>query len=172
MVKTLSFLGLSVLIFLVQSPLSAKEVPLPKVVRVYPLGGQRGTSLTVEILGEFLSNTQSVEFDCKDIVWTKTISTSSGKISGTFSISPDAALGPHLFRISTLDGPSTSALFNVGQFPSIPEIKSKNDRPEHAQLIPVLPAEVQGRLDGSADIDVYAFQVRAGERWTFDFPLH
>lgn len=155
--------------FVVSSQLApAEELHSPKIVRIYPLGGQKGTSVTVEILGEFLSNAQSVEFDCNDIVWAKTLSTSSGKLSGTVSIASDAALGSHLFRISTLDGPSTSALFNVGQFPSLPEIEP-NDRPEHAQLIPDLPAEVQGRLDGSADIDIYGFRVHAGERWTFDF---
>jgi hypothetical protein len=59
-------------------------------------------------------------------------------------------------------------MFNVGQFASILEIES-NDRPEQAQPIPALPAEIQGRLDGSADIDIYALHVRASERWIFDF---
>src|SRR5215510_4386309 len=100
------------LAFVVLSRLApAEEHHSPKIIRIYPLGGQQGTSVTVEILGEFLSNAESVEFDSKDLVWTKILSTSSGKVSGTVSIASDAALGSHLFRISTLDGPSTSALF-------------------------------------------------------------
>src|SRR3989454_5482003 len=166
--KTICFLSLTTLSLTLSCPLAAKEVSLPKIVRIYPLGGQKGTSVTVEILGEFLSNAQSIEFDCQDLVWTKTLSTSSAKITGVISILPHATLGPHLLRVLTLDGPSTSAMFNVGQFPSILEIES-NDRPEQAQPIPSLPAEIQGRLDGSADIDYYAFHVRAGERWIFDF---
>ena len=151
------------------SPLLMAKQPLsPKIVGVYPLGGQRGTSVTLEIFGEFLSNAQSIEFDCQDLAWTKTLSTSSGKMSAVISILPEAALGSHLLRVLTLDGPSTSALFNVGQFPSVLEIES-NDRLQQAQSIPALPAEIQGRLDGAADIDTYSFQVRAGERWTFDF---
>ncbi|PYV93753.1 MAG: hypothetical protein DMG05_00380 [Acidobacteria bacterium] len=166
--KILSFVSVIGLSFALSCPLSAAEAPLPKIVRIYPPGGQKGTSVTVEILGEFLSNAQSIEFDCQDLVWTKTLSTSSAKITGVISILPHATLGPHLLRVLTLDGPSTSAMFNVGQFPSILEIES-NDRPEQAQPIPSLPAEIQGRLDGSADIDYYAFHVRAGERWIFDF---
>jgi hypothetical protein len=162
--------GLWALLFLIlpSSLLAGAEPPLPKIIRVYPLGGQQGTSVPIEILGEFLSNVQSVEFDCRDLLWVKTTAATSGRLSGVLSISPQAALGPHLLRVLTLDGPSTSALFNVGQFASILETES-NDRLERAQPISALPAEIQGRLDGSADIDHYAFQVDAGERWTFDF---
>jgi hypothetical protein len=162
--------GLWGLLFLAlpRPSLATLEPPLPKIVRVYPLGGQQGTSVAVEILGEFLSNVQSVQFDCLDLRWIKTTAAASGRLSGVISISPQAALGPHLLRVLTLDGPSTSALFNVGQFPSILETES-NDRLEKAQPIRAVPAEIQGRLDGSADVDYYAFQVREGERWTFDF---
>src|SRR5439155_15756347 len=65
-----------------------------------------------------------------------------------------------------LDGPSTSAIFNVGQFRSIIE-SEPNDQFDKAQRI-ALPAEVQGRLDGAPDIDIYAFTVKSGERWVFD----
>ena len=58
-------------------------------------------------------------------------------------------------------------MFNVGQFPSVRE-SEPNDKHEQAQRIEKLPVEIQGRLDGAADIDQYAMQVRAGERWVFD----
>ena len=45
------------------------EVPSPKISRIYPLGGQRGTTVAVEILGQFLANTRQVEFDCRDLIW-------------------------------------------------------------------------------------------------------
>ncbi|MBI3665566.1 MAG: PPC domain-containing protein [Acidobacteria bacterium] len=149
------------------SPLTAADLPSPKIVRVYPLGGQRGASLALEILGEYLANAISVEFDCRDLVWTRTSHASSGKLAGTVSISPQAALGPHMLRAVTLDGYSTSALFNVGQFPSVPEAEP-NDSVRQAQEIPALPVEIQGGMDGAPDIDVYAIRVRASERWTFD----
>ncbi len=166
------------LAFLVSGALAADDIPLPKIVRLYPLGGQRGTSVSLEILGEYLSNVTSVEFDCRDLIWTETLSASAGKLIGTVSIQNQAALGPHMVRVLTLDGPSTSALFNVGQFPSLMEAEAdgtpsagagSNDRIKSAQLIPSLPVEVQGRLDTAADIDIYAVQVGAGQRWSFDF---
>jgi hypothetical protein len=144
------------------------EISSPKIVRVYPLGGQLGTAVQVEILGEYLANSTTVEFDCHELHWTKTLSASSAKLLGLVSISPEAALGSHLLRVVTLDGVSTSAIFNVAQFPSRLE-SEPNNLSSQAQAIEALPVEIQGRLDGAVDIDVYAVRVRAGERWTFDF---
>ena len=77
------------------------------------------------------------------------------------------ALGPHLLRAVTLDGYSKSALFNVGQFPSLLE-REPNNEIKLAQSIPHLPIELQGRLDGASDMDYFSIQVRAGEHWNFD----
>jgi len=150
-----------------------------EIARLYPLGGQRGTSLLLEILSQKtvrystraaggLSNPIRVEFDCQDLVWKQTLEASRGKLLGTVEIAPDAALGPHLLRVLTREGYSTSVLFNVGQFSDLLEAEP-NDTWKQAQPATDLPRTVQGRLDGAADIDVFAIQVEAGQRWTFDF---
>jgi hypothetical protein len=145
----------------------AKPIELPSIVRIFPLGGQAGSAVPVEILGSSLANATSVEFDCRDLVWEKTTGASSVKLTGTISIAPHAALGPHMLRVVTTDGYSTSAMFNVGQFPSVRE-SEPNDKQEQAQRIEKLPVEIQGRLDGAVDIDQYAVEAHAGERWVFD----
>ena len=143
------------------------DLPSPTISRVFPLGGQRGTTVALEILGEYLSNATAVEFDCVDVEWIRTAYASSGKIGGTLAIAPNAALGTHLLRVRTPEGYSASALFNVGQFPDLREAEP-NDRLGEAQAVTALPAEVQGSLEGSADIDVYAIEVRSGQRWSID----
>ena len=143
------------------------ELPSPKIIRVYPLGAQRGTQAELEITGEYLANTTSVIFDCKDITWLKTTSSSSTTLIGKISISRDAPLGPHLLRAVTLDGYSKSALFNVGQFPSFLETEL-NNKITQARSIPQLPIELQGRLDGASDVDYFSIRVRAGEHRNFD----
>ena len=150
-----------------------------EIARIYPLGGQRGTSLSLEILSQKkvrystraaggLSNPVRVEFDCQELVWKQTLEASRGRLLGTVEIAPGAALGPHLLRVLTREGYSTSALFNVGQFSDLLEAEP-NDTWEQAQPTTNLPRTVQGRLDGAADVDVFAIQVKAGQRWTFDF---
>jgi hypothetical protein len=149
------------------SPLTGSNPGGPAIARVFPLGGQQGTSITIQILGDGLSNATTVQFDCEDVKWLKTTHASSSKLAGMITISAHAPLGPHILKVATLDGYSTSAIFNVGQFPSMLETEP-NDRPAVAQEIHSLPVEIQGRLDGAADIDAYAIHARAGERWTFD----
>ena len=144
-------------------PALASELPSPSVSRVDPLGGQRGTEFELEILGTHLSNASGLEFDSADIAWTATTYASSGKLLGVVSVAADAALGPHLFRVRTLDGYSTTAMFNVGQFPDLREAEP-NDVATEAQPIAGFPTEVQGVLEGSADIDVFVIEARAGER--------
>ena len=132
----------------------------PSLTRLHPLGGRAGTAVEVEILGTRLNGTTSVEFDCGDLVWQHTTQREAGKLSGVVLIAPGAPLGGHMLRVLTTDGPSTSLLFNVGQFPAFVEGEQR--------AIPDLPVEVYGRLEGSADIDRYFFSARAGERWLFD----
>ena len=141
----------------------ASDLPSPAVSRVDPLGGQRGTEVELEILGRHLSNVSGLEFDSADIAWTATTYASAGKLRGVVSIAADAALGPHLFRVRTADGYSTTAMFNVGQFRDLREAEP-NDVAGDAQEIAGLPREVQGVLEGSKDIDVFAIHAQAGER--------
>lgn len=143
------------------------DLPSPVVSRVSPLGGQQGTTVNLEILGEYLSNAEAVEFDCRDLAWTGTTHASSGRLAGTLAVARGAALGSHLLRIRTSEGYSTSVLFNVGQFPDLLEAEP-NDRPGQAQAISGLSVEVQGVLEGAADIDVYSIEASAGERWVAD----
>src|SRR2546422_780201 len=91
----------------------------PQLVRGYPLGGQAGSVVSLEILGSHLSNISGVEFDSRDLVWQKTMQSSPGRVTGELRVAPIAALGAHRLRVITLDGPSNSAIFNVGQFHSI-----------------------------------------------------
>ena len=140
----------------------------PELIRVFPLGGQAGTTVSLEILGGRLSNITGVEFDSQDLVWDqKTSQAGPVKVKGDVRISRTAALGAHSLRVMTLDGPSNSAIFNVGQFPSPKEVEP-NNKLDQAQRLPSLPVEVQGRLDGAPDIDIYSFQANKGERWVFD----
>ena len=99
-----------------------------------PLGPQRGTTRTVELKGNYLSNVQRVDFDCDDLAWVETVHSSAGRLSGNVSVAASAPLGPHLLRVWTLDGYSTAAMFNVGQFKDVPEAEP-NDSVKEAHLV-------------------------------------
>ena len=131
------------------------------LIRLHPLGGRAGSVVEVEILGTKLATATGVEFDGKDLIWEQTTERAEGRVRGLVSIAPGAALGGHMLRVMTSQGPTPSLVFNVGQFPSFVEGEQR--------AVPSLPVEIYGRLDGAADIDTYWFSVGAGERWLFDF---
>ena len=131
------------------------------LTRLHPLGGRAGSVVEVEILGTKLATATGVEFDGKDLVWEQTTERVEGRVRGLVSIAPGAALGGHMLRVMTSQGPTPSLVFNVGQFPSFVEGEQR--------AVPSLPVEIYGRLEGAADIDTYWFSVGAGERWLFDF---
>ena len=140
--------------------LHAADFEPAQLARLHPLGGAAGTAVEIEILGTHLDSATVVEFDCEDLVWKHTTHREAGRLTGVLSIEPGAALGGHMLRVLTAHGPTTSLLFNVGQFPAMVE-------GDH-RAVPALPAEIYGRLDGAVDSDTYWFTAKAGERWLFD----
>ena len=138
----------------------AADFEPPSLVRLHPLGGRVGSVVELEILGTKLDAASGVEFDCKDIVWEQTTLREAGRVRGLVSIGAGAALGGHMLRVMTAQGPTGHLLFNVGQFAAFVEGEQR--------AVPALPVEIYGRLDGAADIDTYWFSVKAGERWVFD----
>lgn len=139
---------------------AAAEFEPAQLTRLHPLGGRAGTAVEIEILGTHLDTATSVEFDCADLEWKHTTSRDKGKLTGVIAIAPGASLGGHMLRVMTAHGPTSSLLFNVGQFPAFIESDHR--------AVPSLPAEIYGRLDGPTDHDTYWFTAKAGERWLFD----
>src|SRR5262249_28984118 len=111
------------------------------------------------------SNTTTVEFDCPELTWARTLDASAGRIQGVIAIAPNAPLGPHLLRAVTRDGYSTSTMFSVSELPSVQEVEPNENA---AQPIESTPIEIQGRLDGAPDIDVFVVHAHKGERMVFD----
>lgn len=139
----------------------------PWIDRVVPLGALRGSTAEVEFLGQELSNVIDVWFDTPDLQWVKTTEATAQRVAGTVAVTPEAALGPHLVHLRTKDGRTNTRLFNVTQFPGVIE-REPNDPPQAPQPITLAPQVIHGYLQGRVDIDVYRFEARAGERWTFD----
>ena len=149
------------------APVAASTAPTPWVDRVNPLGGPLGTTVEVELTGQYLSNTTDVRFDCQDIQWIETLDASSGRVLGRLRITATAALGPHRVYLITKDGHSNSRLFNVTQFSSTTETEP-NDLPAAAQSIELRSQVIQGGMEKLVDVDFYSFEAKAGERWSFD----
>ena len=156
---------LALLISLISGGAWAHE-QTPRIDRLFPLGAQRGTTIALEFFGHNLANTQHVEFDSTDLVWLETTHTGGGRVAGKVCVADAAALGQHMVRLRSLDGCSTAAMFNVGQFPCPVEVEP-NDNIRNAQPVTV-DVEIQGWMFPAADVDMYSIEARKGERCVMD----
>lgn len=153
----------------------------PRLARLSPPGGQRGTTIDVEFVGQFLQQPREVLFyepgiSVESIEMVETISNPNDKpvsvASGTrvrvrMKIAADCPLGAHGLRLCTLSGLTEYHRFFVGPFPTIEEneqpSKLRNDTRKTA--MPVSGnSTVLGRLNDPTDVDFYRIEVKRGQR--------
>ena len=139
----------------------------PELHRLVTFGAMRGATVEVELVGEKLATASGVWFDTPDLTWTETLEASDKKLRGRIRVAAQAPLGPHIVYVRLKNGRSNSRLFNVTQFLSLLEAEP-NDPPNPPQQIELRPQVIYGYMEGRIDVDVYTFQAKAGERWTFD----
>jgi hypothetical protein len=144
----------------VAAPLHA-ELPLIRLDRIFPLGGQAGSEVTVEINGRDLDEAKELHFDHPGFkaTWLKA---NQFKIA----IAADTPPGSHELRVVGKYGISGARLFSVSR--DLAEVleKEPNDSPDKAQVVPVNCA-INGNSDNNGD-DFYRFPVKKGQRLVID----
>lgn len=165
---------------------SAVQADPPEAKYVFPPGGRRGTTVPVRIGGCNFHDRATFHLmgtgigAATEIVKTKTPwfegpvipqPASQAKEDypvdyvNSMEIAADAALGDHLWKVSTSQGVTASLPFVVGDLPEVVE-------PELPGLpYPVdvtLPVTVNGRIFPREDVDLWRFHAEAGQTITCD----
>lgn len=146
---------------------AAEDPADPWIDRIEPLGGQRGATTDIALVGRNLAVPAVLEFDSPHLSWEAGDLQGDGSLRGRIRISPNAPPGPHIATLTTPRGRSNSRMFYVDEFPSALEVEP-NDTLAQAQAIRLEPQTLHGAMHELPDIDVFAFEAGAGERWTFD----
>lgn len=164
------------LIFLLLSQLAARvpasesrvvSVPIrqPAIRSVFPLGGQAGQTVALELAGDFLDPKGTLRCECDDV--TGTIHAGNVlSLNAKMQLSSSARPGPRIFYLETGRGTSNPFLFRVTGWPSQVE-QEPNNRFEEAQELSV-PSVVEGRVARLTDTDFFRFRARAGEKLAFN----
>ena len=113
---------------------------LPHVTRIFPFGGQRGQTVTLDLEGVNLGNTSKL----------------------MLHLAPDAAGGRQEIRAATGRGLSNPFLFEVGGLPEVSE------NPTNEALRVPIPAAINGRLEKEGDSDAFEFKAEKDQRIVFD----
>jgi hypothetical protein len=159
---------------------TAATATTPKLARLYPPGGQRGTTVEVELFGRHLDAPQEVLFYQPGVtvegIEPVTTGVQNGKsyavepgyrVKVRFKIAADCPPGPVGFRLRTAGGLTEYHRFFVGPFPAVEEdevpAKGRNDKPETATAV-APNTTVHGRMNDPTDVDVYRVEVKKGQR--------
>lgn len=168
-------------------PLPARAPPKP--TSVYPLGGQRGTTVELEFRGTGLAETCAVWLGTGSRM-ESTNSPSASPAKGTHAgsdgldarvqaipdssrvlvrlgMAPDARVGFHKLSLISPGGLSGAVPFWVGPEAVIQETGVPHTTPETAQPVN-LPVAINGRLAASGQLGYYGFEVAHEQTLAFE----
>ncbi len=156
------------------------EAGTPRLSRITPPGGQRGTTVDVLFVGRYLDEPREVLFYEPGI----TVESIDSKPEEANSVGPrgrergmqvrvrlkladNCPLGVHGMRLRTAHGLTEYQRFCVGPFPIVEEDEQpplrRNDKRETAKAVQ-LNTTVHGRMHDPTDVDLYQIAVKRGQR--------
>ncbi|MEK6259521.1 MAG: PPC domain-containing protein [Planctomycetota bacterium] len=141
---------------------------------IFPNGGQRGTSVRVEFKGleQGLSSPKDIVIDGPGGITVKELKSIDGRtLEATLDIAADAPLGRRWLRVlNERSGLTNFAYFVVGSLPERIEVEPNNDtvKPE----VVTIPLVMNGRINPAADLDVFKFAGKAGQKLVAAIAAH
>ena len=138
---------------------------LPIVANVFPQGWERDSTLKVDIMGEFLDRAATVVFLDRSIEG-RVLESDFTAARLEFTVSADAPLGRHYFRLVSPRGASNLMIFRVGDQRHVIEKEPNSLFRTPEPVSP--PLTLNARLNHDKDFDFYRFKANKGETWIFD----
>ena len=141
----------------------------PVLKQLQPWGAQRGTTITLKLVGEGLQAGAEIITTLPGSLARfsppKDLAQPGTQLPFLLQLPSDAPVGLYPLRIRTEQGLSNILLFSVGDLPESSE-QEPNDAPSQAQHV-TLPTTLNGTLK-ETDRDYYRFSAQAGERLVFE----
>ena len=142
----------------------------PVIRGIHPHGARNGTMVQLSFRGDGLTASTKVQSSIPGVV-SRLVTKTAGELAVLVEVAKDARPGLYPVRVANEDGMSNVMLFAVGMFPEVEEKEIEQPKPgngtvETAEALPV-PVVVNGTLT-AADIDVYSFNAKAGEKLVFE----
>jgi len=177
----MQFLRTATALFVLLLLAAQVEAGTPRLARLTPPGGQRGTSVEVEFTGRNLDQPREVLFyepgiTVESIEMLENATGSNGKpvpvepgtrVRVRLKLAADCPLGAHGLRLNTASGLTEYHRFFVGPFATVDEneqpTKQRNDKWETPTEVPI-NSTVLGKINDPTDVDFYRIEVKRGQR--------
>ena len=154
----------------------------PEVIHIFPLGGQPGSRVEIEIQGRNLEGARALRADT-DAIQGRVVRVEPGsarmkegrkvkeipgqKVVAAVEIDPGARHGPHALRLVSAKGVSNEMIFWVVPMPTLQETADEHGTAKEAQAIAV-PSALSGRIAEEGQADFYRFQAHPGQELAFE----
>jgi hypothetical protein len=156
------------------------QIPVPQITYIFPSGGQRGQTVTVNVSGANLQGSTAVIVSGAGVT-ARVAPTADGKglqntnagaMPMVVTIAPDAPLGVREVRVFGPRGVSNAGRLIVGAYAEMNETEP-NNKLSQAQKINT-PITINGQINGAEDEDLFSFEAKEGQEFAFEvdsFPL-
>ncbi len=154
----------------------------PEAIHMFPLGGQPGSSVEIEILGRNLEGARALWADT-DAIQGRVVRVEPGsarmkegrkvkdipgqRVVAAVNIDPGAKRGPHALRLVSSKGVSNELIFWVVPMPTLQETAEEHGTAKEAQSIAV-PSALSGRIAEEGQVDFYRFEARPDQELAFE----
>lgn len=136
----------------------------PVVREILPVGLVRGESVELVITGERLDDARALHsHDGPGLVFGEPKIINGGEVRVPVSVAPDCPPGAHRVRLRSATGWSYLRLLSVAAEPRAAETEPNNEPGSAADL--AMPVCIEGEMKAE-DVDVFAVNLKAGERFT------
>jgi hypothetical protein len=126
--------------------------------RVFPNGGQRGTTVDVAFEGKDVPESATLMVEGAGVRGVGPFVKGVGKIE----IAADAEPGARQVRLAGAKGVTSPRPFAVGTLPELPE-KEPNNTAAQSQRLEKLPVTINGTLVTRPDLDLFTISMKQGE---------
>ena len=149
-------------------------LPAARLFAIFPAGGKQGTTFDVSIVGADLDDARQLHFAEPGITGAPKMGepglgqTGPQPVAGQFTVTikPEVKPGIYEARVMGKYGISNPRAFVVGTQPEMTEVEPNNNL-KTATEVP-LGTVINGRSDAAADLDLFKFAAKAGQRVIID----
>lgn len=150
------------------------QLPTARLYSIYPAGGQVGAKVDVTVTGADLELASKLIFSNPAITGAQKTAEPNPfqkgpqPVPNQFTITIPADCPPGLYEVRAVGkfGVSNARVFEVGSLPEILEKEPNNDLKTATET--TLGSVVNGKANGAADLDLFQFAARQGQRVLID----
>ncbi|NBV44357.1 MAG: hypothetical protein EBR86_01645 [Planctomycetia bacterium] len=136
----------------------------PTIDRVFPGGGQQGSTVEIVLSGRSLAEVRELFFETGTIRVLEVANVDGNRVRARVEIPAACPPGNHRLRVRTAEGLSELRMFRVGVLEQMAEQEPNNDLATAGDVPLTGPGRTVAGVITAEDVDMFRVRARAGDR--------